>query len=134
MVENQKAPKVSALQQIEKLERDRAELLEAAREEMRKIKRARRVSSDQLVQAIISVSRMWMEAPKQIRTEEQVTDLIETSRKRHVSAGDPQELAGAVEALGVLLQLPLPAAEEAEPQGRPRQGRKSRSIGPGSRR
>jgi hypothetical protein len=49
MAENQKAPKVSALQQIEKLERDRADLLEAAREEMRKIKRAKRVSSDQLV-------------------------------------------------------------------------------------
>jgi hypothetical protein len=30
---------------------------------MRKIKRARWVSSDQLVQAIISLSQMWMEEP-----------------------------------------------------------------------
>jgi hypothetical protein len=111
MVENQSASNVSALQQIEKLERDRAGLLKAAREEMRSIKRARRVSSDQLVQAIISLSQMWMEEPpKQIRTKEQVLELIETLRKRHISAGDPQKLAGAVEALGVLLRLPLPAA------------------------
>lgn len=125
MVENQSAQKRSALQKIETLERERAALLKEARDEMRKLKRARRVSSDQLVQAIISVSRMWIEGgPKEIRTEDQVLDFIEALRKRHESAGDPQKLADAVEALGVLYRRALPAAEEAKPQSQPRQGQK----------